>query len=317
MVAKPPGVYNKSMGKARMLIALFLLAGFVSPWTAGSQSRTALVVLPFSGAGLSKTELADLTQVFEESLAGVESLQVIDQTRREKVLAYLDPALLTSVDIASAVKVGEALSAAIVVMGTVISQNGMLSVKVRIITVATGKMVSTESAGVASAAELSQAVRIIASALFGTPFSDSPEGEGRTETLAKQQRFSVLESLQADLKESIAQIDRKRARARTSGWVTLGIGVAATAFSGVSWYLADLAYQEYQSTHDTTAAAYYHRKVTLWDTLMFLSAGTGVLSVGVSIPFFALSPNSRAEKEELKRVESEMVSLGVPGGIEK
>ncbi len=317
MVAKQPGVYNKTMGKARTLIALFLLAGLMFPGSVCSQSRTSVVVLPFSGASLSKTELADLTRVFEESLSGVESLQVIDQTRREKVLAYLDPALLTSVDLNSAIKVGEALSAAIVVTGTIMSQNGMLAVKVRVITVATGKAVSTESAGVASAAELSQAVRIIASALFGAPLSGPSGGGGLTETLAKQQRFSVLESMQADLKESIARINQERARTRTWGWVSLGVGAASAVFSGVSWYLADLAYGNYRSTYDTAAAAYYHQKVVLWDTLMFTSAGVGVVGLGVSIPFFVLSPDSHTEMEELKRIESEMASLASPGGIEK
>ena len=317
MVAKPLRDYNKSMGKARILVALILLAGLVFPRAACSQTRTSVVVLPFTGGNLSRVELADLTRIFEESLAGVDTLQVIDQTRREKVLAYLDPALLTSEDLSSAVRVGEALSAATVVMGMVRSESGKLSVRVRVITVATGKMVSTESAGVASVAELSQAVRIIASALFGASLSRPTGVEGQTEVQERQQRLSVLESMKTDLEQSIAQIDRKRAKAQTWGWVSLGAGIASVAFSGVSWYLSDLAYQNYQSTHDTAAAAYYHQKVTLWDTLMFMSAGAGVLSVGVSIPFFVLSPNSRTEMQELKRVESEMASLGVPGGKEK
>jgi TolB-like protein len=317
MVAKSRMVYNDSVGKVRILLTLILLAGLVFPGTAFSQSKTSIVVLPFTGGNLSKTELADLTQVLEESLSRVDSLQVIDQTRREKVLAYLDPALLTSEDVGSAVKVGEALSAAIVVMGTVGRESGKLSVKVRVITVATRKMISTESAGVASAAELSQAVRIIASALFGAPLSGSSGGEGLTETLEKQHRFSVLESLQADLKESIAQIDRKRAKAQTLGWMSLGIGVASAVFSGVSWYLSDVAYREYRSTSDTTTAEYYHQKVVLWDTLMFASAGSGVLGVGVSIPLFVLSPNSRAEKAELKKVESDIATLAAPAGVDQ
>lgn len=145
MVSKSSKVYNKNMGKARMLIVLFLLCGFVFPRAACSQSKTSIVVLPFTGGDLSRAELADLTLSFEESLSRIESLQVIDQTRREKVLAYLDPALLTSEDLTSAVKVGEALSAAIVVMGTVRSESGKVAVRVRVITVATRKTVSTES----------------------------------------------------------------------------------------------------------------------------------------------------------------------------
>lgn len=123
--------------------------------------------------------------------------------------------------------------------------------------------------------------------------------------------------MQADLKESIARINAERAKTRTWGWMSLGVGVAAAAFSGVSVYLSDLAYRDYLSTHDTAAAAYFHQRVVLWDTLLLVSAGAGVLGVGVSIPFFALGPDVRTEREALKKVESEMASLALPEGIGK
>src|SRR5512136_1281523 len=103
MVAKLHMVYNDVVGKARILLALILLMGFVFPRGAFAQSRIPIVVLPFTGGNLLKTELMNLTLQFEESLAGVDTLQVIDQSRREKVLAYLDPALMTCEDLDCAI----------------------------------------------------------------------------------------------------------------------------------------------------------------------------------------------------------------------
>jgi len=97
----------------------------------------------------------------------------------------------------------------------------------------------------------------------------------------------------------------------------MGIGVASAGLSGVCWYKSDQAYQSYKSTSDTATAAKYRSQVTLWDTLMLVSAGTGVLSIGGSIPFFVLSPNSRDEKKELKRIETEMSALGNTEGTTK
>jgi len=315
MVAEQHMVYNDSVGKAHILFALILLVGFVFPGIAFSQNKTPIVVLPFTGGSLSQTELVNLTLLFEESLSRVDSLQVIDQSRREKVLAYLDPALLTCEDLDCAIRIGKALSASTVVMGAIVTESGKLAVTMRVVTVTSGRSIKTDSAGVASAAELPQAVRLLASALFGAPLAGSASAEGLTKTQEKQQRLEALESFREDLQESIAQIKVKRRNAQTWGWVSLGVGVASATLSGVSWYLSDLAYKDYLSTSDTDEAAYYRQRVVLWDTIMLASAGTGVLSAGISIPLFVLSPDSRAEMAELKRVESEIAALASPEGI--
>jgi TolB-like protein len=314
MVAKLYMVYNDAVGKARILFALILLVGYVFPGMAFSQSRTSIVVLPFTGGNLSKTELMNLTLLFEDSLTRVDSLQVVDQSRRERVLAYLDPALLTCEDLDCAVRIGKALSAATVVMGAIVTESGKLAVSVRVVTVASGRSIKTDGAGVASAAGLPRAVRLLASALFGAPLAGSEVTGGLTETQENKQRLEALESLREDLQESIAQIKVKRRNAQTWGWVALGFGVASATLSGVSWYLSDLAYQDYLATSETAAAERYHRQVVLWDTIMLASAGTGVLSVGISIPIFALSPNSRTEMEKLRRVESDIAALAAPEG---
>ncbi len=316
MVSKPNTVYNGKVAKARALFALILVMGLVSAGNAISQNRKSIVVLPFSGSGISKTELMNLTRVFEESLSAIESLQLIDQVRREKVLAYLDPGLLTSNSSDDAVKVGRALSASTVVLGTVVArESGILAVSVKVITVATAKVVRTESEGVASAAELPNAVRILVSVLFGAPITIPAGAMGLTADEEKQQRLRALDAMRDDLKASIAQIDRRRAKARTWGWASLGIGIASAAFSGVSWYLGDLAYERYQSTSDTTKAEYYRQRAVLWDTIMLASAGTGILCTGISIPIFVLSPDNRAENEELKRVQAELTSLTSSQGV--
>jgi hypothetical protein len=99
--------------------------------------------------------------------------------------------------------------------------------------------------------------------------------------------------------------------------VSLGVGAASATLMGVSWYLSDVAYQEYQSTSDTATAVYYRRQVLLWDTFMLVSGGTVVLSLGISIPLFVINPDSRAGTGELKRVGSGMAALASAEGIEK
>ena len=47
----------------------------------------------------------------------------------------------------------------------------------------------------------------------------------------------------------------------------------------------------------------------MWDTLTLVSAGTGVVSFGFSIPFFVSGPSSQVEKKELKRIEAEMSAM--------
>lgn len=315
MVSKPNRVYNASVGKARALFVLILVMGFVSAGILHAQNKKTVVVLPFNGA-ISRTELMNLTRVFEESLSGVGSLQLIDQVWREKVLAYLNPELLTSNSVDDAVKVGKALSASTVVMGTVGGkENGNLVVSVRAITVATAKVVRTESKGVVSAADLPNAVCILASVLFGAPLTLPAGVRGLPPDEEKQQRLSALEAMRDDLNASIARINLQRAKAKTWGWVSLGIGIASAAFSGVSWYQGDLAYERYQSTSDTTEAEYYRQRVVLWDTVMLASAGTGVFCTGISIPIFMLRPDNRAENEELKRVQAEMTSLTSSQGV--
>lgn len=316
MVVKPHMVYNDStVGKARLPFALILVALSLSPSIAWSQSKTQIVVLPFTGTGLSKTELVNLTRVFEERLSKVDTLQVIDQSQREKVLAYLNPNLLTCTNLDCAITIGKALSAATVVMGSIVSESGKLSVSMRVVTVKSGRVIRTDSDPVDSPAELPHALRLLASALFGAPLAGMPGAEDLTAAQEKEARLNALASLRDDLQESIAQIKAKRRDAQTWGWVSLGIGAACATLSGVSWYLSDLAWEKYLATSDTDEAIYYRQQSVMWDTIMFASAGAGVLSIGISIPIFALSPDSRAEADELKRVESEMAVLSAAGGI--
>jgi TolB-like protein len=309
MVAEARKVYNDSVEKARWLIALMLLMALFCPGAAFSQTPKAIVVLPFTGGGLSKAELLNLTLLFEERLSRVDSLQVIDQSQREKVLAYLDPVLLTCADIGCAVRIGRALSAATVVMGTIVNESGKLVVSMRVITVSSSRSFKTEGAPVSSAAELPQALRLLASALFGAPLAGAAGSESLTEDQQKQLRLAALESLREDLKAELARIKQVKRTAQTWGWVSLGFGVGSAALAGVSWYLSDLAYQNYLSTSDTDAAERYRQQVTMWDSVMMASAGASILSIGISIPLFAPSPDSRATTKELRRVESEVAAL--------
>ena len=310
-------VYNDDMRKARTLFLLILLICFLSAGNAYAQEKVSIAVFPFTGGGLSASELRSLTLIFEESLSKFDSLEIIDQSKRERVLAYLEPSLLTCEDVDCAIRAGKTLSADTIVFGMVSKTGEQFVLSVRVIDPRTGRSRKAESAGSRSVAEMAPATRLLASTLFGKAAPDVSNVEGAESGQDNAQRLRALESLAANLNASIVEIDKKRAAAHTWGWVFMGIGVASVGLSGVCWYKSDQAYQSYKSTSDTATAAKYRSQVTLWDTLMLVSAGTGVLSIGGSIPFFVLSPNSRNEKKELKRIEMEMSALGNTEGTTK
>ena len=79
-------VYNEDMGKARTLLLLISLLALLAGGSAFSQEKGSIVVFPFTGGGLSEAELRSLTIVLEESLSRFDSLQVIDQSKREKII---------------------------------------------------------------------------------------------------------------------------------------------------------------------------------------------------------------------------------------
>jgi hypothetical protein len=310
-------IYNEDMRKAQTPFLLILLMCLLSAGNAFTQQKESTVVFPFTGGGLSAFDLRSLTLSFEESLSKFDSLELIDQSKRERVLAYLEPSLLTCEDADCAIRAGRMLSADTIVLGTISRTGGKLVIDARVIDLRTGKSRKAESAGAVSTAELGQATRLLATTMFGASAPSASSGEGAEAGQSSAQRSSALESLAANLKATIAEIDKKRAQAQAWGWVFMGIGVVSAGLSATCWYMSDQAYQSYKSTSDTATAENYRSQVTLWDALMLVSAGTGVLSIGASIPFFALSPNSSDEKKELKRIETEMGALGNSEGTKK
>ena len=233
------------------------------------------------------------------------------------MLAYLDPALLKCADLECALKAARALSADTALLGTITKQGEKIVLSVKLIDVKLGKSIKASTTEAGSKGDLPRVIPILLSTLLGTPVASASGGSGLTADQVNQQKLEVLEALRAELKATIAEINKKRSVAHTWGWSLMGVGAVSAGLSGVCWYLADQAYQGYQSTGGTSEAEYYRGKVTLWDTLMLVSAGTSVLSFGGAIPSFALSPNSRAESNELKRVETEISALEVPEGISK
>jgi len=279
----------------------------------GCQATVSIVVMPFTGAEVPEADLKAITQLFEDSLPRFDSLQVIDQAKRARVLAYLDPSLLTCADAACSLRAAKALAADLVVLGTVARRSDALVIEAEAINVKSGRTGGKESVEAASQSDLPRILRILSSTLLATTVPQAfaaaaPEDE--EEALQKRQ---ALESMRATLNLQITEIKEKRAKAQRWGGAFAGRGAVSAGLSGVCWYLSDAAYAAYQSTSDTDLAAYYRRKVTLWDTLFLVSAGTGVLSIGVSVPFFALGPTSRAEEKELAQVESELLLLESPG----
>jgi hypothetical protein len=305
-------VYNGGMRKAGTLLLLTLVMSTFVAGRAFAQEKASVTVFPFTGAGIPEAELESLTLIFEESLLRLDFLEVIDRSKREKVLAYLDPSLLACVKLDCLLRAGRALSADAIVLGTISTTGGQFVLTVKVVDLGTGRSRQTESAGSLSVAELGSATRLLASTLFE---ATAPGPSGRAQAAAElegAQRLKALESLAADLRANIAEIDKKRAAVRKWGWVFVGVGAASAGLAGTSLYLADRAYQNYKSTTDIDLAAFYRSRVTLWDALTLVSAGAGVLSIGGSIPFFVLGPSSRAENKELKRIEAEMSALQNP-----
>jgi hypothetical protein len=294
------------MRRPRTLFLLILLMCSLVAGGGFAQQKVSIAVFPFTGGGLSASELRSLTLIFEESLSKVASLQVIDQSKREKVLAYLEPSLLTCEDIDCAIRAGRTISADTIVLGTISGAGQKRVITATVIDVKSGKGRKVESPGAESMTEMTKAARLLASTLFGTLAPGDSSADAASADLANAQRSKALESLRANLRTTIAEIDRKRAASHAWGWAFMGVGIVSAGLSGASWYKSDQAYQDYKSTSDTARAQYYREQVTLWDTLMLVSAGTAVLSIGGSIPFFVLAPNSREEKKELKRIETEM-----------
>ncbi len=305
------------MRKARTLFLLTTLVCFLAVGSGFAQEKVSIAVFPFTGDGLSASELRSLTLIFEESLMKIGSLQVIDQSKREKVLAYLEPSLLTCEDVDCAIRAGRTMSADTIVLGTISEAGQKRVITATVIDVKSGKGRKVESPGSESMTEMTQAARLLASTLFGTLAPGVSSADAASADLENAQRQKALESLRANLRTTIAEIDRKRAAAHAWGWAFMGVGIASAGLSGASWYKSDQAYKDYKSTSDTARATYFREQVTMWDTLMLVSAGTAVLSLGGSIPFFVLSPNNREEKKELKRIETEMSALGNAEGIKK
>jgi hypothetical protein len=305
------------MRKPRTLFLLTIVVCFLGAGGGFAQEKVSITVFPFTGGGLSASELQSLTLIFEESLSKVASLQVIDRSKREKVLAYLEPSLLTCEDVACAIRAGRTMSADTIVLGTISEAGQKRVITATVIDIKSGKGRKVESPGSESMTELTQAARLLASTLFGTLAPGDSSADAARADLENQQRQKALESMRVNLRTTIAEIDRKRAAAHAWGWAFMGVGIASAGLSGVSWYKSDQAYKDYKSTSDTARAQYFREQVTMWDTLMLVSAGTAVLSLGGSIPFFVLSPNSREEKKELKRIETEMSALGNAEGTQK
>ena len=296
---------NRGFEYFLLILALLIL----TPAEVSCQEKARIVVLPFTGREFSQVDLDALTLLFEESLLNVESLQVIDQVKREKVLAFLDPALLKCDDVECALKAGKALSADTVVLGTITKAGEKLVVSTMLIDVKLGKSIKASSAESESKTDLPRTVQILLWTMLQAPAASPASVQVVMSEQEKLQRLKALESLRADLKATIAGIEEQRAPARTWAWVFVGVGAVSAGLSGVCAYMAEQFYQDYQSTSVPSQVAFYHQQVLLWDTLTVVSAGTGLLSIGVSIPFFLRGPSNRAEKQELKRIETEISSL--------
>jgi hypothetical protein len=302
--------YNEGMRKAGTLFLLTLLVGMFAAGRAFAQEKVSVTVFPFTGDGLSAAELKSLTLALEQSLSRFNALELIDQAKRDRVLVYLDPSLLTCADLDCLLRAGKVVSADAIVLGTVSRTDSQFVLTAKMVDVATGKSRQVESSPSSSLAELGAATRLLASTLFGLTASSSSGGApAGTERLEDIQRLKALESLAANLRAEIAEINRKGARTRRWGWVLLGVGAASAGLAGTCYYLAEQAYASYKTTTDDDLAAEYRAQVTMWDTLTLVSAGTGVVSFGFSIPFLVRGPSSRAEKKELRRIETEMSAM--------
>ena len=224
-------VYNEDMRKAGTLLLLTLLMSTFAAGRAFAQEKASVTVFPFTGAGIPEAELESLTLIFEESLLRLDFLEVIDRSKREKVLAYLDPSLLACVKLDCLLRAGRAVSADAIVLGSISTTGGQFVLTVKVVDLGTGRSRQAESPGSLSVAELGPGTRLLASTLFGAAAPGASGTAQASAELESAQRLRALESLAANLRANIAEIDRKRAAVRKWGWVFIGIGAASAGLA--------------------------------------------------------------------------------------
>ena len=95
---------------------------------------------------------------------------------------------------------------------------------------------------------------------------------------------------------------RTRKITTVGGVVSLAVGLVGGGISGLFLYLADDSYTKYLNATVTADAVKYKQQFQMWDTGVYIAAGTGALSLGISAVLWIARP----AKDEY---QDEMISL--------
>ena len=107
-----------------------------------------------------------------------------------------------------------------------------------------------------------------------------------------------LEYISAML-EAEVNAQKRDTRLKRASRITFGTAVASLVLFNVFWILADRSYEQYQNATTPEDAREFQQKSQSSETLSYIFAAAGVVSLGVSIPLFA----ARSPQKELKDLE--------------
>jgi hypothetical protein len=126
---------------------------------------------------------------------------------------------------------------------------------------------------------------------------------GRVVVFMTHQRSSQL--TQKRLEEISAMLEaeehaqQRDVRLKRASRITFGTAAVSLVLFNVFWIMADRSYEQYQNATTPEDAREYQQKSQNSETLSYIFAAAGVISLGVSIPLFA----ARSPQKEIKDLE--------------
>jgi hypothetical protein len=126
---------------------------------------------------------------------------------------------------------------------------------------------------------------------------------------ASQGRLADLQGARDRIVTKLRAVQRTRRGLSVAGRISAGLGLATGGLSGLFWYLSDQAYARYRDTSVSAESVRYRAEVERWNTLTWVSWGTGGAGIGTGFPLWVARPSTAKQTAELARVESAIRGL--------
>jgi hypothetical protein len=174
----------------------------------------------------------------------------------------------------------------------------------------------------ASGSEISivekQTTEVVLPSLIPPPASEVPQESGAAtlpsslESSEQRTREVRIEQLKAERSELAQRIDkvRRRKKATTTGqWVSYGSGLAALGGMGLSLYLGNQSYQDYQAAVFTDDAVALRKRTQLFQGIAITSGILGGLGIAGGTILLAVNPNLDRLQKRIDRLDAEIDRL--------